>query len=77
MKNIPIGSLITTYEAGYFVLIRYEGNQCVFIKVATKTGVPVNSKREMSCDEHWCHLVTKEQIAAILNNFNALYGMIA
>lgn len=77
MKNISIGSLITTYEAGYFVLLRYEGNQCVFIKVATKTGTPVNSKREMSCDEQWCHLVTKDQLHGIITNFRRLQEMVA
>ena len=66
-KNIPVGSLITTYNKGYFVLTRIEmrdGDSDLyhFIKVADSIGRPSKSKKEECCDEHWCQIADPLEI---------------
>lgn len=73
-QDIEIGSLITTYNSGYFILTRVEDRSkwkgigrstsplYHYRKVLDGKGNPVKSKKEQSCDASWCKLVTSERI---------------
>lgn len=81
-KNIPIGTLITAYHKGYFILSRIETRKrnsdlYYYMKVADASGNPIKSKKEQVCDEMWCNIADPQEIydaeiSAAEKKFNAL-----
>lgn len=66
-KNIPVGSLITTYYSGYHILSRItgrpdQGDLYHFVKVADKMGTPSTIKTERCCDEYFCEIADPQKI---------------
>lgn len=62
-SDIPVGSLISTYFKGYYVLTRIDFQEDPEAPIFYFVEVPKNTKRkvkELSCSSHWCHLVTKD-----------------
>ena len=68
-KNIPIGSLITSYHKGYFILTRIEtrnrdSDLYHYVQVANSDGKPVKGTKEKCSDELWCNRAYPDQIYA-------------
>ena len=78
-ETITVGTLITAYHSGYFILERidhrdqddgepdFERQAPVFhyVKVVSTSGLP-SAKVRQCCDASFCARVTKETIASIL-----------